>query len=127
MLNGFRSIFNGRNGFDALSGVILGAAVVLSIFYRFFPRATVLAILGIALVVWAFFRVMSTKVVLRRAENERFLDLVERVRHPGRPAVFTGYRYFTCPSCGQRVRVPKGRGRIAITCPSCNAGFIETT
>lgn len=116
--------FMGRNGFDALSGVLLGGAVLFSVLYRFFPKAFLLAVAGVALIVWAFFRIMSTKVIVRQAENERFLDLFYRLTS-GRPV--TGYRYFKCPSCGQKVRVPKGRGRIAITCPRCNAAFIETT
>lgn len=116
--------FFGRNGFDALSGTILGAAVVLSVLSRFLPRIAFLPFAGMALIVWAFFRIMSTKVAVRRAENERFLDLFYRLKK-GPKAM--GYRYFSCPACGQKVRVPRGKGRIAITCPSCNAAFIETT
>lgn len=117
------NFFFGRNGFDALSGTLAGGAVLLALLYRFRPGWAVLPLLGIALVAWAFFRMLSTKVELRRAENERFLDLIYNLRHPR----VRRYRYFKCPSCGQKVRVPKGRGRIAITCPRCNAGFIETT
>lgn len=116
--------FWGRNGFDPLSGVLLGGALVMSIVARFFPRAIFLPVIGMVLVAVAFWRIMSTKVTLRRAENERFLDLVDRLRR-GPSAM--GYRYFKCPACGQKVRVPRGKGRIAITCPSCNAAFIEKT
>lgn len=127
---GFGGFFAGRNGFDLLSGVILGGAVVCSIFYRIWPSAFWLMLLGIVLVAWAFFRIMSTKVVLRRAENERFLSFWQKLSRPGphrAPKPADGYCYFSCPACGQRVRVPRGKGRIAITCPSCKAAFIETT
>ena len=35
------------------------------------------------------------------------------------------YRYFSCPHCRQQVRVPKGRGKISITCPKCGTQFIK--
>ena len=35
------------------------------------------------------------------------------------------YRFYKCPQCRQRVRVPKGKGRICITCPKCRAEFIK--
>ena len=139
---GHGGFFAGRNGFDALSGALLGGAVVLSVINRFFPFV-LFSLAGMGLLVWAFFRMFSTKVGLRQAENEKFLDLVNRLK-AGRPAgggragrtyettwvrsepekkTSLGYEYFTCPSCGQKVRIPKGHGRVAITCPACNAGF----
>ena len=37
------------------------------------------------------------------------------------------YAFFRCPDCDQRVRVPRGRGKIAITCPKCRREFIKRT
>ena len=31
--------------------------------------------------------------------------------------------HLTCPDCGQRVRVPRGKGKIRITCPNCKSKF----
>ena len=31
--------------------------------------------------------------------------------------------YITCPNCGQKVRVPRGKGKIRVTCPSCHQKF----
>ena len=33
----------------------------------------------------------------------------------------------TCPKCKQQVRVPRGKGKIAITCPQCREKFIKKT
>ena len=33
------------------------------------------------------------------------------------------YRVFGCPGCSQLLRVPKGNGRIEITCPRCGNVF----
>lgn len=127
-MNGFRNFFFGRNGFDALSGAIMVVVLLLSLLSRMFPDWIFLPIIGMALIVWAFYRTLSTKVVLRRAENEKFLSFWDRLRSGRfRVAAPMQYRYFTCPSCGQKVRVPRGRGRIAITCPRCNAAFIENS
>ena len=139
---GHGGFFAGRNGFDALSGALLGGAVVLSVINRIFPFALFSAA-GMALVIWAFFRMFSTKIALRQAENEKFLAFWYRLKNR-RPAgggkagrtydttwvrseperkTTVGYEYFTCPGCGQKVRIPKGHGRVAITCPACKAGF----
>jgi uncharacterized paraquat-inducible protein A len=35
------------------------------------------------------------------------------------------YKIFRCPHCKQKVRVPRGRGKISIHCPKCNTEFIR--
>lgn len=35
------------------------------------------------------------------------------------------HRIFRCPNCDQRVRVPRGRGKIEITCPRCSHRFVK--
>lgn len=35
------------------------------------------------------------------------------------------YRFFKCPTCQQKVRVPKGKGKIKIHCPRCHNDFIK--
>ncbi len=37
------------------------------------------------------------------------------------------YKYYNCPNCNQKVRVPKGKGKIEITCPKCRTSFIRKT
>lgn len=37
------------------------------------------------------------------------------------------YRYFSCPQCGQSVRIPRGHGKVEITCPKCSAVFQKRT
>ncbi len=139
-MNGWRNLFGDRYGIDNLNIALIVAALVLSLLGRFFPRVLPLAILGILLIVLVFFRALSRKVVLRRAENEKFLSLWYRLRdlvdRRGRNSgayvsggfrADAGKRCFKCPSCGQKCRVPKGKGMIAITCPRCGQDFIRKT
>ena len=63
------------------------------------------------------------------AENAKFMQLagpainwfhLRRTMHRDKE-----HRYFRCPSCGQQLRVPKGKGKITVTCRSCGAVFQE--
>lgn len=33
------------------------------------------------------------------------------------------YKYFMCPQCTQRLRVPRGKGRLRVTCTRCGNRF----
>ena len=35
------------------------------------------------------------------------------------------YRYFKCPECKQKMRAPKGRGKIKVTCKHCHTQFVK--
>ena len=129
-MNGFQNFFGNRYGMDALNFTIAGIALVLSIVGRFFPQVLVLPILGMLLLVLLFYRMLSTKHVLRRAENEKFLSFWSAVRSwfqsPYLPFFSRdGKRQFRCPNCKQKCRVPTGKGMIAIRCPRCGQEFIK--
>ena len=84
---------------------------------------------SLALLAWTLFRLLSRNAPRRRAENAKFLKLIgplQRWFHLRR----TIYRdkehcYFKCPHCGQQLRVPRGKGKITVTCRSCGASFEE--
>ena len=66
------------------------------------------------------FRMLSRNTYKRYQENRKYLTLVERLKD-------REHRYFDCPRCRQPVRVPRGKGKIAITCPKCREKFIKKT
>lgn len=37
------------------------------------------------------------------------------------------YRVQPCPNCQHKIRIPKGKGKIRITCPHCSQQFIQQT
>ena len=109
----------GRYGTDKLNTWILGAGVILCLVSMFVPVALVNMVLttaAYALMIWAIFRTLSRNTYKRYQENRRFLMLLNRVKD-------REHRYFDCPKCRQPVRVPRGKGKIIISCPKCGEKF----
>ena len=111
----------GRYGPDKLGTYTLWGAVILMVISLFIPSATVKLVLMIgyyALMGWAIFRIFSRNTYKRYQENRKFLQLLDRIKD-------REHRYFNCPKCRQPVRVPRGKGKIAISCPKCRERFIR--
>ena len=120
----FARFMSGRYGADQLSMAQVIAALVISILGSFFGARMVAMVLSDALLIWAFFRMLSKDRYRRAHENEVYLSKTEGVRRGitewlNRVKNGKKYRYFTCPKCKQRLRVPRGVGKIELTCPKC--------
>lgn len=118
-----RRFMAGRYGTDKLNMVILGAGVVaclISVFLPLPPVNLLLTVISYGLMVWAIFRTMSRNTYKRYQENRRFLMIIDRIKD-------RSHKYYDCPRCRQPVRVPRGKGKIAITCPKCKEKFIRKT
>ncbi len=118
----------GRNGMDSLGRFCLGASLLLILLSGLLVRIPLLASLintaGILLLGYAYFRVFSRNTAKRYEENRIFLKKTDLA---AKAAGDRQNRYYRCPSCGQTIRVPKGKGRIEITCPKCRHSFIKRT
>ncbi len=120
---GFRRFMAGRYGSDKLNMTILTAGVVLSIAALFIPIAAVKLILMLLcyfLMFWAIFRMLSRQTYKRYRENRKYLQILDRFRD-------REHRYYDCPRCRQQIRVPRGKGKISITCPKCKEKFVKKT
>jgi len=120
---GVRRFMMGRYGTDKLNMAILGAGVIaclISVFIRLPLMNLILTALSYGLMIWAIFRTLSRNTYKRYQENRRYLMLIDRIKD-------REHRYFDCPKCRQPVRVPRGKGKIAITCPKCREKFIKKT
>lgn len=120
---GIRQFMAGRYGTDRLNVVILCVALVASILSGLINNSTVTYIcflLSYGLMFWAIFRCLSRNTYKRYQENRRFLMFFDHLKDRNN-------RYFTCPKCHQTVRVPRGKGKISITCPRCKEKFIRKT
>ena len=119
----FLRFMTGRYGTDKLNMWILGTGVVLcliSVFIRFAPVNLALTTGSYILMIWALFRTLSRNTYKRYRENRRFLMFLDRIKD-------RKHRYFDCPKCRQPVRVPRGKGKIMITCPKCKEKFQRKT
>ena len=76
--------------------------------------------LSYILMILSIFRMLSRNTYKRYQENRKFLQIFDRLKD-------REHRYFDCPKCRQMVRVPKGKGKIAISCPRCREKFIRKT
>lgn len=116
-----RRFMEGRYGNDKLNNAILGCALVMVILALFIRNPLINLILhgvSYALMFWSIFRTLSRNTYKRYQENRNFLKVLDRVRD-------REHRYFECPKCRQTVRVPRGKGKIAITCPRCREKFVK--
>jgi ribosomal protein L37AE/L43A len=89
-----------------------------------------LYILSFAVFGYMIFRIFSRNKMKRTAENTKFLygwyNFKNRWRLTAqRMRDMKTYRYLSCPDCRQKVRVPRGKGKVNITCPKCRAKFIR--
>lgn len=123
MTAGLQRFMYGRYGTDRLNTVVLGIGLVACLIGMFVSSpipSLLLTLISYACMFWALFRTFSRNTYKRYQENRRFSQLLEQLKDRNN-------RYFSCPKCHQSVRVPKGKGKIAITCPRCKERFIKKT
>ena len=134
MKNFFYRLLAGRYGMDGLSYFLLVVAVVLlilNIFVRGIAKSIVwLALL--ALLVYCYFRMFSRNIPARARENARYEGIKRKVKYffANRRDRFRqrkDYRFFKCPSCKVLLRVPRGRGKLVVTCRKCGTRFERKT
>lgn len=132
----------GRNGVDALGRASIWLSVILMV-VTLFTHQSLIYILAIIALGYSYFRMMSRNVSKRYLENQKFLNLGYKIKsafkNVGRKASYQKsksvyereqkklYKIFYCPSCKQKIRAPKGKGKICITCPKCKLEFVKRT
>ena len=126
-----RRFMAGRYGSDQLTMALIGlyaALYIIAQLIRWIP----LAWIAVLLLVFVFYRMLSRNVTRRYEENQWFLRhwrpvsgwfhrLAQSVRDR------KTHRYYKCPNCSSKLRVPKGKGKIQITCPVCRTEFVKKT
>ena len=123
MKAGTQRFMRGRYGTDKLNTLILGVGLVLCLLSMFMPLTWLVLLMTAFSYLFmgiAIFRSLSRNTYKRYQENRRYLAFLSRMKD-------REHRYFKCPKCRQSVRVPKKKGKIAITCPKCRERFIRKT
>lgn len=135
-MNWLRRMMMGRYGNDQLGNflfVIYLLFFVLQLIFRGSLVGLVSLVIGYFVILLYFFRFFSRNIFKRQLENQKFMQVWNSVKNFFR---FWKMRWqersgtkalYRCPKCHQVIRVPKGKGKIAITCPKCRFEFIKKT
>ena len=125
----------GRRGMDQLNHFLIRAALIMLLVALLCRRITILYILtyygGLLILFYGYFRMLSRNIYKREIENNKFLawrykrDQKKGYQQQYQNVDFERFVYFQCPSCGQKIRIPRGKGMICITCPKCRTEFTK--
>lgn len=142
------NFMQGRYGFDELGRsmsvwviVLIIASIVLSLvsalFYNLIKITSVAVVMsvlsnlanwiGIILLVIMCVRMLSRNHEKRRSENQRYLSKRSGKQTAKAQRKDKDHKYLDCPFCGQKMRVPVGKGKIAVKCPKCGEKTISNT
>ena len=110
----------GRYGNDQLNQFIFILAII----------SMVLEIFTLILLIIGYARTLSRNINKRYEENMRFLATKDAILNKFRKQKYYAaqrkdFHIYTCPTCKQKIRIPKGKGKISITCPKCKTSFIK--
>ena len=125
----FARFMQGRNGVDQLSQ-FLNIIVMILLIVAIFTKSVILDWIPFVIMGYMYFRIFSKNIPKRSMENQKFCNMrydlaIKKNNWKKEREQRKIYRFFRCPMCKQRVRVPKGRGKICITCPKCKAEFVR--
>ncbi|WP_457944606.1 BRcat domain-containing protein [Caproiciproducens sp. LBM24188] len=127
----FRQWMMGRYGPDQLTYALLIGYLVLYLVAQI-ARFGILALIAMILLVLAVVRMFSRNTTQRYRENQAFLRFWNPISGWFRRMKYNlqdrqANRIFKCPNCSSRLRVPRGRGKVEVTCPVCRTRFIKKT
>lgn len=119
----------GRYGADQM-GQMLSAVSMVFLIISLFSRNQAWFLLAVIGIVYNYFRMFSKNISKRYAENQKYLTMTAGIRRKlaswkSQLAQRKIYHIYRCPGCKQKIRVPKGRGKIEIRCPKCNTRFVK--
>ena len=120
----------GRNGVDAFNRFLLIFALIVNLI-SCFPYMDLLYFVGAGILAYCIFRTLSKNLYKRQSENAKYLNIQNKFLRDKntRKKMWDErktHKYFKC-KCGTRLRVPKGKGKIEITCPKCHIKMIKKT
>ena len=119
----------GRYGNDQLNQFIFIVAII-SMVLEIITRQSLFYTLTLVLLILAYVRVFSRNINKRYEENMKFLQKKDAILNKFRKQKYyaaqrRNFHIYTCPQCKQKIRIPKGKGKISITCPKCRISFIK--
>lgn len=114
----------GRNGADELGRVTIYGSFILYII-SLLSNSQILYFISLAGIIYSTYRLLSKDLYARREENRKFTTWWETTRI--KMSQRKDYKIFKCKGCGRNIRVPRGKGKIEVTCPMCGNKTIHRT
>lgn len=119
---------NGRYGSDQLNFALLITSILISLIGGIvFERSIIITGIVYAISFVVLYRAFSKKIYIRQKENLKFMNLIRpiKVKYNVIKLNLTQkqFKHVQCPRCHKTLRVPRGRGKIEITCPHCHVAF----
>lgn len=130
----FMRFMQGRYGVDQLSKFTMGAALVCIVVAMFCGNTSgigaLLDTVGLAALFYTYFRMLSRNISKRYAENQWYLGKTSKIRMRFQKEMNLmkqrkEYHIYSCPGCKQKIRIPRGKGKIEIQCPKCRTKFVK--
>lgn len=128
-MNWLKKFMAGRYGVDQLSMLLMGIQIFLSIL-SLFVKNQVITMLYIVIPVIILYRIFSKNIPKRYQENMKLLNAWNSIKNNVNNMIkrikgSKDYRYYKCSNCKQNLRVPRGKGKVSITCPKCKTTMIK--
>lgn len=119
----------GRYGLDSFGKATIIAALIAVVLASLFDTP-ILSVLAWVLIIYAYFRMFSRNIYKRSTENQVYLAKTRKIRtwlsvQKNLWQQRKTHHIYKCPTCHQKIRVPKGKGKIEIRCPKCQTHFIK--
>ena len=121
----------GRYGMDELNSTLYISFLVLWIL-SLITNNQLFYLIGLIALIYGTFRAFSRNHMKRSQERLKYLDFMEKVkRYPAkvkqRWQQRKTHKFYRCKQCGVTIRVPRGLGKVEITCPKCGYKFTDKT
>jgi len=131
MIDKIGKFMNGRYGFDQFGRDLIWLGLFLTLIATF-TRNGLLAILSYVPIIYALYRVFSKDIEKRTREYLRYHEMFQKVKVKIKnyKLLLIGtksHKYFRCKNCRQIIRIPRGKGKVSISCPRCRTEFISRT
>lgn len=131
MIEKFKQFMIGRYGVDQLSN-FLNILFFIFAMIGFIYGETIFFIIALVFMGLNYFRMFSKNFSKRYNENRIYTNMMSPIynffdkiksKFTKRKVKDKSYKYFNCKNCGQELRIPKGKGKVSITCPKCQHSF----
>ncbi len=127
MLEKIRRYMQGRYGMDELSKFLMVISVVMIVLASL-TRNSMVNLVSFIIIGFVYYRMFSKNFYKCSLQNQKYLKLRNRLMGNWKNQISYFkqrkiYSFYNCPECSQKVRIPKGKGKVQITCPKCKAEF----